>query len=1531
MDGGSSPPSPGNTVHYEHHDACGVGFLAKIDGTPSHEIVKDGLSMLACVQHRGGINPDGSGDGAGIQTQIPREFMNKAYYDLSGFEAPAPLAVGVFFLPRQDGWARDQALKVVTDQMESAGFKNTVWRQVPVDKGTLSTLARQTMPDIQQLLIPQPEGMTVGDFERNLFVVRRQIEKDITERGLSTGGSETFYVPSMSSQRIVYKGMALAPHLSSVFPDLNDDRYTSAYIIFHNRFSTNTMPEWPLAHPFRMLAHNGEVNTVIGNRNAMPMHARRFAESYGPDYHKVTPIIIPKRSDSADVDGAMEYYLHTGLSLPTIKSMMAPEAVRSSSQLRDDVRDMYRYIYATYDQWDGPAMFIVSDGNMVLAAGDRNGLRPTRYIITSDGRMIAGSEDDMLTLDPSLIVEKGNLTPGTMVAVDLGRQRVLRDQELKAIAVSELSEQIALTSYIQEVPDPKAPFSFRYDPDREEDKRALRQSQRIAGITTEDVEYIDDMVREGKDPLGAMGDDTPLAVLSTKRRHFTDFFQEQFAQITNPPIDPIREAESMSISSYLGSLHDSSGRPSKKPVFFLNETPILSEQHKRNLHDRIGTSNLHVIDCTFDTSRGESLKSAMDRIIGEAVGAAQQGKHIFLTDAFTNEHKVAVPMMLAVGGVHTHLIKSELRDQTSIGFNDNAAYETHRQNCVFGVGADYGTCQLAEQTIAARYTEGAYDKGDKRPDLQECLDSFYHALHTGLAKTMSKMGVSTLSSYKQARLFESIGISQSILDEYMPGIPSPIGGMDLDMLEKRLTYHHNRDVKRSTKYTLNDGGLFKARSGGEYHADGGFAIKLLQYAVNEGGEKGWELYRQYTDLLERNRKDNPIDIPDLLNFKEVDPIPLEEVEPEEAIMARFMNGAMSLGALSPEAHDAITVAMNRLGAKSNSGEGGAKPEFYGTDHDPSVKQYASARFGVTAPYLISAEELEIKIAQGAKPGEGGQLMGAKNHGAIPRLRHTKPGVTLISPPPHHDQYSIEDHAGVIYELKAINPDARVRTKLVSTTGVATIVSGVQKAGADTIHIAGFRGGTGASPKSSIRHTGMPWPIGLSSANQLLHRTGGREFVSLSTDGGLRDGRGIVIAALLGAEEYSFGSLPMYATGCLLMRQCFSNKCAVGVATQDPKLRAKFPVLDGAVSQQEKAVTMVMNLFRYLARDVRGQLAAIGYRSIDEAVGRGFERLEQVYGKQTGIDLGWMLENPNPAGAPLHSKLRPGERNEYSDPNHVRGQYFDETVLKLHGAEILSGQPAKITIPVTNTDRAVGSRMAYHLRKAFSPEFLGSGDYLAEDHVTINLEGIAGQGLGAFIERGLTLRAHGANDGVGKSLSGGKIVISADEASPIADNPQNNVLIGQFALFGATKGELFVAGMAGNRFAIRNSGGLAVVEGMQDNGCNYQTNGRIVSLGEVGHNFGAGMTGGDAFIYDITNTLEDRANEDVVLHKIVSGSKEEQDLRLLIEKHVRETGSRHGQKILDQWDDSLRHFKYVLPSYVPPPTPEVEETPEFALH
>ncbi|MBK6897461.1 MAG: glutamate synthase large subunit [Alphaproteobacteria bacterium] len=1530
MDGGSIL-SPSTRVPEEHHDACGVGFLAKIDGTPSHGIVKDGLTMLGCVQHRGGINPDGSGDGAGIQTQIPHGLVNKAYYDQAGFEAAGSLGVGVFFLPRQDWWARDQAQKIVTDHMQNAGYKNTIWRDVPVDKETLSTLARQTMPHIMQLLVPPQDGMKGQDFEKHLFVVRRQIEKDIAERGLSRGGSETFYVPSMSSQRIIYKGMALAPHLSKVFPDLKDDSFKSAYIIFHNRFSTNTMPEWPLAHPFRMLAHNGEVNTVVGNRNAMPMHARRFADAYGPDYAKVTPVIIRGRSDSADADSAMEYFRHTGLSLPTIKSMMAPEAVRSSSQLPDDVRDMYKYIYATYDQWDGPAMFIVSDGNMVLAAGDRNGLRPTRYIITNDGRMIAGSEDDMLTLDPSLIVEKGNLTPGTMIAVDLGRKQVLRDQELKAIAVSELRDQIELTSYIQDVPDPKRPFAFRYDPDREEDGKALRQAQRTAGITTEDVEYIDDMVKEGKDPLGAMGDDTPLAVLSEKRRHFTDFFQEQFAQITNPPIDPIREAESMSISSHLGSLHDSTGRPSRKPVFLLNETPILSEQHKRDLQDRIGKQNLHVIDCTFDTSRGESLRSAMDRILGEAASAAHQGKHIFLTDEFTNEHKVAVPMMLAVGGVHTHLIKSELRDQTSIGFNDNSAYETHRQNCVFGVGADYGTCQLAERTISARHAEGAYDKGDKRPDLQECLDSFYHALHTGLAKTMSKMGVSTLSSYKQARLFEALGISQTILDEHMPGIPSPIGGMDMDMLETRLVHHHDRDIKRSTNDTLNDGGLFKARAAGEYHADGGFAIKLLQYAVNEGGDKGWEFYRQYTDLLERNRQEHPIDIPDLLNFKEVDAIPVEEVESEETIMARFMNGAMSLGALSPEAHDAITVAMNRLGAKSNSGEGGAKPEFYGTEHDPSVKQYASARFGVTAGYLMSADEIEIKIAQGAKPGEGGQLMGAKNHGAIPRLRHTKPGVTLISPPPHHDQYSIEDHAGVIYELKAINPEARVRTKLVSTTGVATIVSGVQKAGADTIHIAGFRGGTGASPKSSIKHTGMPWSIGLSSANQLLHRTGGREFISLSTDGGLRDGRGIVIAALLGAEEYSFGSLPMYATGCLLMRQCFSNKCAVGVATQDQKLRAKFPVLDGAVSPQEKAVTMVMNLFRYLARDVREQLAAVGYRSIDEAVGRGFERLEQVYGKHVGIDLGWMLENPNPAGAPLHSKLKAGERNEYSDPNHPSGVYFDEKILKLYGEEILSGRPAEITVSVTNTDRAVGARMAYHLRKAFSPESLNKTGFLAEDHVKINLDGIAGQGLGAFIEQGLTLRAHGANDGVGKSLSGGKIVISADEASPIAQNPQDNVLIGQFALFGATKGELFVAGKAGNRFAIRNSGGLAVVEGMQDNGCNYQTNGRIVCLGEVGHNFGAGMTGGDAFIYDIANTLEERANDDVVLRQITSGSKEEQDLKFLVEKHVRETGSRHGQKILDHWEDSLKHFKYVLPSYVPPPTPEVEETPEFALH
>lgn len=1511
-------------VSYEHHDACGVGFLAKINGEPSHDIVADGLTMLGCVQHRGGINPDGSGDGAGLQTQVPQELFEAEYSQLAGFEAETPLAVGVFFLPRKNTAVRDACVRIITDEMQRSGYEDTVWREVPVNTDTLSTLAKQTMPHIAQLLVPAKDGMSAEDFERDLFVVRRRIEKAVEEYGLSTGGSETFYCPSLSSERIIYKGMALAPYLGDVFPDLKDERYKSAYVIFHNRFSTNTMPVWPLAHPFRMLAHNGEVNTVVGNRNAMSMHAARFADRYGVHYRDVTPVIVPGRSDSADVDGAMEFYKHAGYSLPTIKTMMAPEALRGSSQLTDDERRMYQYVYATYDQWDGPAMFIASDGNMVLAAGDRNGLRPTRYVITSDGRMIAGSEDDMLTLDSSLIIEKGNLTPGTMIAVDLEQQTILRDRELKAIAARELKDEIALTSHIQEVSDPKKPFSFKYDPSNEEDGKQLRAAQRTAGYTTEDVEYIDDMVRDAKDPLGAMGDDTPLAVLSRKRRAFTDFFQEQFAQITNPPIDPIREAESMSLSSYLGSLHDANGHPSQKPVFFLNETPILSEQHKRSLHGKMGSDHLHVIDCTYDVSRGESLRSAMDRILREAADAAREGKHIFLTDEFAGEQKVAVPMMLAVGGTHTHLVKSELRNQTSIGFNDNSAYETHRQNCVFGVGADYGTCQLAERTISARHAEGAYDKDGKRPELQQCLDSFYHALHGGLAKTMSKMGVSTLASYRQARLFEAIGISKEILDEYMPGIPSPIGGLDMDTLEERLTYFHRRDIRRAEKDTLSDGGLFKARAHGEYHADSGFAIKLLQYAVSEGGEKGWEFYKQYRDMLERNRAENPIDIPDLFDFLEVEPIDINEVESEEAIMARFMNGAMSLGALSPEAHDAITVAMNRLGAKSNSGEGGARPEFYGTEHDPVVKQYASAHFGVNAAYAISAREIEIKIAQGAKPGEGGQLMGAKNHGIIPRLRYTKPGVTLISPPPHHDQYSIEDHAGVIYELKAINPDARIRTKLVSTTGVATIVSGVQKAGADVVHIAGFRGGTGASPRSSIKHTGMPWAIGLASANQLLHRTGGREKISLSTDGGLRNGRGIVIAALLGAEEYSFGSLPMYATGCLLMRQCFSNKCAVGVATQDKQLRAKFPVLDGRVSPQERAVSMVMNLFRYLARDVREQLAALGYRSIDEAVGHGFERLEQTHGKQVGINLDWMIENPNPSGSPLRSQLKVGQRNEYSDPNHPAGMYFDERLMQDHGAEILSGRPVEFSVPVTNTDRAVGTRLAYHLRKAFN------GVALDEDHVIVNLDGIAGQGLGAFIEPGLTLRAHGANDGVGKALSGGKIVISADEASPISQNPQDNVLIGQFALFGATKGELYVAGKAGNRFAIRNSGGLAVIEGMQDNGCNYQTNGRVICLGEVGHNFGAGMTGGDAFIYDIANTLEERANEDVVLHGVVLGSKEEQDLRTLVEKHVRETGSRHAQRLLENWEEEVQHFRHVLPSYVPPDHPDVEETPEFAL-
>lgn len=1507
------------------HDSCSVGTIVEIEGKPSRRPIEQALIALARTIHRSGVAADGkTGDGVGIQVEIPQEFFKAEYEALSGNKATTDLGAGMFFLPRENEAARQRCQDIIVETLKAAGYDETCWRDVPVDTDVLGDIANETRPDIKQLLIPKKAGQTEQEFEHDMFVLRRAIEKQITAEELSGEGSEAFYAASMSGHSIVYKGMCLPTDLGECFPDLLDETFVSRRATFHSRFSTNTAPEWRLAHPYRYLAHNGEVNTVIGNRNALPLHAQRFADKFGEDYKTVTPLIEPGRSDSADVDAAIEFYRQAGLSLPAIKSILVPEAVYPNSGMSEDVRKMYEYIEAVYEPWDGPATLAMCDGDMVLVGGDRNGLRPVRYTITKDGLLVAGSEDGMAEIDQSTVLEKGNLEPGNMIAVDLKENKLLRDAELKQRAADELADEIkAVDKLIKIEPDGQTKRDML-------ERQELRDRQRLFGYTTEEVEdIIDPMARDGKEALGAMGDDTPLAVASKKQRPITDFFYQRFAQVTNPPLDSIRERAGMSLTTTLGSPYKADGSENDKPCIKL-DTPVLTNGAFAAAREKMG-SDVVEIDCTFDPNGGDNvLRNALDQIKAQARIAARKGQHIILSDKNAGVDRAAVPMMLAAAGVHTDLSNEGLRKQTSVNVQSAECHDVHGLACLIGTGADTVNPYLAEDTVVHNHNKGAYNKkGEPSASQDKAVGNLYKSLENGLLKIMSKMGVSPVSSYRQARLFESIGLSQDILDEFMPGVPSAgqLGGLSIAQLQKRIVVHHKKNVNRMglQGVPLNSGGRHKVVNGGEVHADTPHIIKKLQDSIARGGDEGYALFKEYTEMISSNAEANPIRLRDFMGIdSDMEPIPLDEVESEEEIIGRFMSGAMSIGALSPAAHGVIARAMNSIGARSNSGEGGAFPEEYGSASDPTTKQIASSRFGNTAPYLVHAKELERKVAQGAKPGEGGQLMGAKVHGDIPRLRHCEDGTTLISPPPNHDEYSIEDHAQQHYDLKQINSKARTRTKLVSTTGVGTIAAGVEKSGADVIHVGDGCGGTGASPKSSLMHAGLPFEIGLSETNQVLTRNGSRENVALSTDGGLRRGRDVMFGALLGAEEFSFGTILMEATGCLLMRQCFSNKCAVGVATQDPKLIDHFPTFDNQKKTAAYAEEMIKTLMRYIARDIREQMAEMGVRKLDDLIGRT-EYIKQTRGQELGLDFSKILEKPNHDGKPVISKLKKGERREIEHPKYKDFITVDQKLLNDHSDDILSGRPCEFDVDIGNENRTIGSRISGKLVETF----FKSNEHekvLPDDTVTLNLKGIAGLSLGFAAWNGMTLNVKGAaNDFVGKSLSGGIITIKPTDISGINQNPKDNVILGNTSLYGATSGQLYASGRAGNRFAIRNSGATAVVDGMGVNGCNYMTGGRVVSLGEVGQNFGAGMTGGEAFIYDPNDTLQKKVHDDVRIHPMFDALARRR-LKQTIEQDVKRTGSKHAQSLLDDWDNAVQHFKYVLPK--DKATNEKEPPPSF---
>jgi len=1464
-------------------DACGVGLVCALDGKPRREVVSLAIRALKSVWHRGAVDADGkTGDGAGVMLSAPADFFAEQVRRAGHVVRPGPVAVGQIFLPRTDLAAQEAARTIVETEVLRFGFYIYGWRQVPVDTSVVGEKANATRPEIEQIMLAQPAGMDDENLERALFLCRKRIEKRVAAANLPG-----FYICSLSAKSLVYKGMFLAEHIDAFYPDLRDERFASAVAIFHQRYSTNTFPEWRLAQPFRMLAHNGEINTLKGNVNWMKSHEIRMAaDAFGVHQEDVKPVIQPGNSDSASLDNTFEVLVRAGRSAPMAKTLLIPEAWSGSNDtMKESHQALYAYCNAVMEPWDGPAAICATDGRWVVAGKDRNGLRPLRVTITSDGLLIMGSEAGMCQVAEARITEKLHIAPGRMVAVDLAEGRLYREEEI----IDHLAEAHPYTQWLGNMVDLEARIGPGPEP-RRYDRETLIRRQLAAGMSLEDMELIlAPMVEDGKEPVGSMGDDTPLAVLSDRYRPLAHYFRQNFSQVTNPPIDPLREAGVMSLKTRFKNLGNILAQDEAQTDVYVLQSPILTTGMYERIIEVIGAANMAVIDCTMplpapEARPGDALRANLDRIRREAEEAALSGcSQIVLTDERSGPDAVALPMVLATGGVHSWLVARGLRSYVSIIVRSAECLDTHGFAVLVGVGATAVNAYLAQEAFQDRLERGLC--GDLT--LHDVCLNYKSAVEAGLLKIISKMGISVISSYRGGYNFEAVGLSRALAAEFFPGMASRISGIGLAGVEARAVEIHKKAWDQAV-VSLPVGGLYKARRSGEAHAFEARMIHTLQTACETGS---YHLYKAFSKAI---RTLPPIQLRDLLEYRsDAPPAPLDEVESVNAIRKRFLTPGMSLGALGPEAHGALNIAMNRIGAKSVSGEGGEDAARYrplpnGDNPNSAVKQVASGRFGVTAEYLNQCREIEIKVAQGAKPGEGGQLPGFKVTEMIARLRHATPGVTLISPPPHHDIYSIEDLAQLIYDLKQINPDARVCVKLVSATGIGAIAAGVAKAKADIILISGNVGGTGASSQSSIKYAGGPWEMGLSEAHQVLTLNNLRHRVTLRADGGMRTGRDIVIAAMLGAEEFGIGTASLIAMGCIMVRQCHSNTCPVGVCTQDEALRARF------TGTPEK----VVNLFSHIAEEVREILASLGFTALRDIVGRT-DLLSQV--SRGGEHLDDLDLNP------LLVRADPGPHKPYSTlegRNEVLPT-LDEDIIRDAAAFLERGEKMQLTYTVRNTVRAIGARVSSHIVRKFGMNGLPHG------HLTVQLRGSAGQSLGAFAVRGLRLEVTGeANDYVGKGLSGAAILIRPSTFP--AANYDSNALIGNTALYGATSGRLFVAGRAGERFAVRNSGATAVLEGCGANGCEYMTGGVVVCLGSVGLNFAAGMTGGMAFVLDLDDAFEERVNPDSVVWRRVSSPYWEGVLRALVSDHEHETGSRVAEGVLRDWDLIRSRFWQVCP-------------------
>ncbi|MCM8747909.1 glutamate synthase large subunit [Thermomicrobiaceae bacterium CFH 74404] len=1465
---------------YEH-DACGTGFVADLSGKPSHQIVQYALEAVVNLTHRGAVDADAkTGDGAGITIQLPRRLLARELARLTGLHLdPADLAAGVVFLPAHDSAGADACQAALEQALAAQGSPALVWRPVPVRPEVLGLKARETMPAIWQVITARPSGLDTLEFERRLYLARRLAERFAKEQSIAG-----FFVPSLSCRTLVYKGLFVARDLGDFYLDLRDPEFESALALFHQRYSTNTFPTWHLAQPFRRLAHNGEINTLQGNRNWMRAREPELAsEVWGERIADVLPLIDPTGSDSMSLDNVLELIELSGRDILHAVAMLIPEAWENMPAMDEDLRGFYAYHAGLMEPWDGPAAIAFTDGRIAGAVLDRNGLRPARYSVTEDGLVVLASETGVIDLSGRQVIERGRLGPGQMLAVDVETGQLWRNEEIKA-------QLAARRPYREWV---RSGF-YRLSPARshanghEHDGNGQLARQIAFGFSAEDQRLvIHPMAAEAKEPLWSMGDDAPLAVLSRFPRPLAHFFRQRFAQVTNPPIDPLREKLVMSLDVYLGPRKSMLAETPEHARLLHLPSPVLLEPDFAALQslDRAELQPV-TLRAVFPVAAGPAgLQAALETLLAEAERAVDAGATILIvSDRDVDSEHAPIPMPLAVGGIHHHLIRAGKRMRASIVCDTGDVWDVHQAAVLIGYGASAIHPYLALE--AARALAGT--RGCEELSADDLAIRYKKSLDAGLLKVMSKMGISTLASYQGAQLFEIIGLAPEVVERFFTGTPARLAGLDLAGIAERVLQRH-REAYCGEATKLPDYGMVRFRKDGEYHAYSPTNVRALQQ-VAESGDR--ERYRAYVRLVEERE---PATLRDLLAFKPTTPVPLEEVEPAEEIRRRFVVTAMSLGALSPEAFRTLAIAMNRIGARSNSGEGGEDPDWYyepGPDTPHSrIKQVASARFGVTTEYLTRADELEIKIAQGSKPGEGGQLPAHKVTALIARLRHAIPGISLISPPPHHDIYSIEDLAQLIYDLKQVNPRARVGVKLVAEAGVGTIAAGVAKAHADYILISGHSGGTGASPLSSIKYAGVPWELGLAETQQTLVLNDLRSRVRLRTDGGLQTARDVVIAALLGAEEFGFGTAALVAIGCDMARQCHLNTCPTGIATQREDLRARFK---GTPEQ-------VINFFTQLAEDVRHYLAQLGARRLDEIVGR-VELLEQaknIDGPGATLDLSPILAVPGGPDAPRRC-LR--ERNDFDD---VSGPPLDDQILEQALPAIEEARPVRITAQVRNHHRAVGARLAGTLSLRYGRERPPAG------LIELQLTGQAGQSFGAWCTHGLRLILDGdANDYVGKGMAGGEIIVRPRE-EPV-DESRPHVIVGNTVLYGATGGELYVAGQAGERFAVRNSGAVAVVEGVGDHGCEYMTAGTVVVLGETGRNFASGMTNGIAYVLDLHGTFPARYNSEYVGLERVTEPEDAERLHSLIERHVAWTGSRRGQQILAHWQEYLPRFWKVVP-------------------